>query len=162
VLGVNKPTGWTSWHDDFDLRFGGLPTPTPRWDKLKVTAGPLISGDPQVTLSPCGVLTMSSSTRPDQTTWSSSRLTQLELLFASPTGRAQHPYKSFFGATHNHHAVIRNPQMHALGSQSLTQINTKLEGEEGEEPNLQALNLAHKGHSISRRNFSSNHVSKRQ
>ena len=42
----------TSWHDDFYPEVHLVATKLcPRWDKLKIVAGPLASGDPQVTLS---------------------------------------------------------------------------------------------------------------
>jgi hypothetical protein len=47
--------------------------------------------------------------------------------------------------------------MHTLSPQSLSQISTKLRGRRKEEVDLQDLNLSHIGHSISHRNFSTNH-----
>ena len=63
----------------------------------KVAVGPLATGDPQVTLSHVECLPQALAL--GQTTCRPSCLTQLELLFTAPVGRAQYPSQSLLQST---------------------------------------------------------------
>ena len=73
----------------------------PHWGKLKVATGPLASGDPQVTLShmECSPEALALDLAGPLDALRTSVL--LELLFASPVGRAQHPSQIKPGLLHN-------------------------------------------------------------
>ena len=76
----------------------------PHWDKLKVAVGPLASGDPQVTLSHMECLPQALALDMAEPFDALHVSLLLELVFAIPVGRAQHPSQKYFsGAPHNHH-----------------------------------------------------------
>ena len=88
--GIANQRDEQGWHTDFYLEVHLVATKlVPVETSSKVAAGPLVSGDPQVTL-PWGVITTSSSTWYGRTTYRPSRLTLLELILVAPVGWAQY------------------------------------------------------------------------